>query len=586
MATVIDTLIVELGLDPKKFTTGQREAMSETRRALEEGKRGGKDIERQADAINNTLSKLKGQALSFFSLLAGGGIIALVARTTAADASVSRLSRTLGEAVPEIATWQAAVKGAGGSAESVAEHMTSLVSAFQRFESFHEPISFQPAIAALDAESKRLGGVGVSLTDAAGKMKPIGEFYKELAFVFQKMVQMGPAMAAKAGEFARALSIPEGLFDLLRRGTEETTRRLEEARKIGVVTKAEAEEAEKMAKSWANMEQAVISMGRNLLHALLPMKVLDSITKHASDSNLRLQILQLGRMRDEMEAMPKGSPQRAALEKEIKQKEDGVEEQLRARRGETPPTPQPAPQQLSPGDKDLLVRTVIGEAKGQPEQGQAAVAHVVMNRLQSGRFGGSMEKVLFAPRQFEPWETRRGELMNISPESADYRRVSALVDRVLAGQLADPTKGATHFANEAVVADRGNAGALSWIEQMKRNGSAVQIGAHTFGRPDAAAVRWPEPPAAAAKPELPAASQLPPGPLGARPGAPSAAIASSVQNDNRATTSTTTTEIRVENLNVHTQATDGAGIAGDIKAALEQRSRTASLAIQANSGPA
>jgi hypothetical protein len=63
MATVIDTLIVELGLDPKKFTTGQREAMSETRRALEEGKRGGKDIERQADAINNTLSKLKGQAL-------------------------------------------------------------------------------------------------------------------------------------------------------------------------------------------------------------------------------------------------------------------------------------------------------------------------------------------------------------------------------------------------------------------------------------------------------------------------------------------------------------------------------------------
>jgi hypothetical protein len=38
MATVIDTLIVELGFDPKKFTKGQREAMSEARRALEEGK--------------------------------------------------------------------------------------------------------------------------------------------------------------------------------------------------------------------------------------------------------------------------------------------------------------------------------------------------------------------------------------------------------------------------------------------------------------------------------------------------------------------------------------------------------------------
>jgi hypothetical protein len=139
---------------------------------------------------------------------------------------------------------------------------------------------------------------------------------------------------------------------------------------------------------------------------------------------------------------------------------------------------------LSATDRDMLVRTVIGEARGESEQGQAAVAYAVLNRLRSGRFGGSMEAVLTAPRQFEPWNTRRAELMNISPESADYRRISAVVDKVLAGQVADPTRGATHFANEAVVAARGNASALSWIEQMKRNGTATVIGGHIFGQPD------------------------------------------------------------------------------------------------------
>jgi uncharacterized protein YukE len=574
MATVIDTLIVELGLDPKKFTKGQREAMAEARRSIKEGRDAAKEIEARAEAINNTLSKVKGQALSLFSLLAGGGVTALAVTTTRADASVSRLSRTLGESVPEIAAWQAAVKGAGGTAEGVAEHMTGLVSAFQRAESFHEPMQIQPIIAALDAESKRLGGVGVSLTDAAGKMKPIGEFYKELAFVFQKMVQTGPAMAAKAGEFARSLSIPEGLFDLLRRGTEETTKRLAEAAKIGVVTKQEAEQAERLAKAWENTSQSVVATGRTLLNIVSPtvIKILDALTKHQGDSNLRFEILQLGRMRDELESLPKGSPRRAVLETEIKQKEERVEEQLRARRGETP-QPTGRTGEMSRQETEAYIRAAAARRGIDPEQAVRVARSEGLNAYQ-GDHDATGRATSFGPFQLHYAGTGKHTSPGLGEEFTKRTGLDARDPVTVRQQIDFALDEARKGGWGPWHGWRGDAWAgidRSALREMPAMGA---------NRPAQAAA-----PPSAVPPTAPAAAPwwLPPGPLGQRPGAQSAAMAAA-SNDNRTTTTTTTTEIRVENLNVQTQAPpgDGARIAADVRAALLDKS---TIAVQANSGP-
>jgi hypothetical protein len=135
-------------------------------------------------------------------------------------------------------------------------------------------------------------------------------------------------------------------------------------------------------------------------------------------------------------------------------------------------------------DRDMLIRTVLGEAANQSDTGQEAVAEVVLNRLQSGRYGKSLQDVVLAPKQFEPWQTRRNELMAISPDSSAYQRTAMLVDKVLRGEIADPTHGATHFANVGTVQARGNTSAMSWINDMIQNGSAVQIGDHLFGSPN------------------------------------------------------------------------------------------------------
>lgn len=129
---------------------------------------------------------------------------------------------------------------------------------------------------------------------------------------------------------------------------------------------------------------------------------------------------------------------------------------------------------LSPQDRDLMIRTVIGEADGQLDDGQSAVAHVILNRLKDGGFGKTLTEVILAKGQFEPWQTRARELLNIDPKSEAYRKAGTLVDLATAEDAKDPTEGATYFLQPDTVVQR--RGALpDWA-----TGPSMKIGDHTF----------------------------------------------------------------------------------------------------------
>lgn len=130
-------------------------------------------------------------------------------------------------------------------------------------------------------------------------------------------------------------------------------------------------------------------------------------------------------------------------------------------------------------DRDFLIRTVIGEAGREPDVGQAAVAHVILNRLSTGKWGDTARDVVLAKNQFEPWMTRAGELMSIAPASPQYRRAAQIVDGVLTGQVEDPTGGATHFLNPDIVRQRRGGSLPEWAQ-----GDGLQIGQHAFYAPN------------------------------------------------------------------------------------------------------
>ena len=100
-----------------------------------------------------------------------------------------------------------------------------------------------------------------------------------------------------------------------------------------------------------------------------------------------------------------------------------------------------------PEDRDYLIRTIAFEAGEEPDEGKAAVAHVVLNRERSGRWGESIKKVVTRAWQFEPWMTKRKQMVSLSPNDPRYRDAARIADAVLSGQIPDPTAGATHFLN-------------------------------------------------------------------------------------------------------------------------------------------
>jgi spore germination cell wall hydrolase CwlJ-like protein len=110
-------------------------------------------------------------------------------------------------------------------------------------------------------------------------------------------------------------------------------------------------------------------------------------------------------------------------------------------------------------DRDALIKTVAGEAGGEPILGQAALAHVILNRLNDGGYGSSVKDIVNAPapgvdprlgyHEFTMWNppNKHGNLIgqNLSPNDPNYQKIGAIVDRVYNGYIPDPTGGATHY---------------------------------------------------------------------------------------------------------------------------------------------
>lgn len=179
-----------------------------------------------------------------------------------------------------------------------------------------------------------------------------------------------------------------------------------------------------------------------------------------------------------------------------------------------PDMPQEAAPQLSPRDRNLIARTILGEAAGEEDDGQRAVAAVILNRLKSGKFGGSIPQIVAAKNQFEPWMTPEGRsrMLGYAEEGPEYQRALANLEALLAGQSPDPTGGATHFYAPKAQAALGRE-PPKWAAGLE----PAVIGNHYFFTPDGQAAKKPVQVASSNRtfvPEAPAAAQPKPAAAG------------------------------------------------------------------------
>ena len=132
--------------------------------------------------------------------------------------------------------------------------------------------------------------------------------------------------------------------------------------------------------------------------------------------------------------------------------------------------------------RDGIARVAYAEAANQGDSGLAAVVYTILNRLQGGRWGSSVDGVLNAPHQFEPVLRAGGSWRKLRPVSDAQRvRIDTIINLALEGRLPDLTNGAQYFQNPRIVAARAASGQVA-ASLVNFGGAApsAMIGAHSF----------------------------------------------------------------------------------------------------------
>ncbi len=135
-----------------------------------------------------------------------------------------------------------------------------------------------------------------------------------------------------------------------------------------------------------------------------------------------------------------------------------------------------------PDAREAITRVAFAEAGNQGDSGLAAVVYTILNRVQDGRWGATVEAVVNARGQFEPVMRAGGDWRRLPASKVAQRaRIETILNLALEGRLPDLTNGARFFQNPQIVADRASRGEVSeGLVNFGGTGPSAVIGAHSF----------------------------------------------------------------------------------------------------------
>lgn len=253
-AMVVDELVVTLGLDPSKFTQGQKDALDSFKRTQEQAVSSGKEIESQGRKTTEYFSNLKREAIGLLAVFLGGrGIKEFVGHITSADAATGRLAKTVNMTVGELSAWQSAFEQVGGTAGSAAQAVQGISGAMNNALISGEIPMF----------ANYIGGLFDKTT---GRLKDVGEVVKELADLTKGM---DPAIATA---FLSKIvpGINQDMINLVLKGRDAIDAYLVAARKAGGATAESSEKTAEYQRQLALLDRTATNTGRNILTFLLP----------------------------------------------------------------------------------------------------------------------------------------------------------------------------------------------------------------------------------------------------------------------------------------------------------------------------
>lgn len=252
MATVIDALLVTLGLDPAAFHKSNKEVQEGLKATGKEAEKAQKELDAKIKRTTEAMGKLRDMALdltvAFVGAFAGHEYMESITRT---DAAVGRLSKNLGMGADELSRWQKVGERIAGTS---ADDVTGM---FKTFTGIAEDI-------------KNLGGSDSLNWLAARANVDMGKFLG--ADQTQRALMLAEAMKKLNRQdaifFAQKAGLAESQMNLILQVGKSD---LETQERIGYVTTQQTEAALRRNQEWTRFGQHLDSIGHKLADLFSPV---------------------------------------------------------------------------------------------------------------------------------------------------------------------------------------------------------------------------------------------------------------------------------------------------------------------------
>lgn len=271
MATVIDTLFMELGIDSSKFIRQAGQAVSKLDDMTEafekaEAKTGksGKGLDKHAEKVGQNVKQAKNLteamgkvakgAAALFALVTGSNALDKLIRETAeANVQLDNLSRNIGMGRNSLQAWGGMAEMAGGSAEGMKGSLAGLSMGITRLTTMGDT-SIVPFFNAF----------GVALLNADGKARNLDSIMLDLSDRFSKMDRV------QAYNLAKSMGLDDGTINTLLLGRAEMEKMLEMQRNLYRSGEKEIAVSRELTRSRAYLNQQWDALKNMVADALAP----------------------------------------------------------------------------------------------------------------------------------------------------------------------------------------------------------------------------------------------------------------------------------------------------------------------------
>ena len=246
----LDELVVELALDTKRFTAGQKEALESFRKTDEEMQKRLSNLEAANKNVGYSFNNTTAAAEGLFGALLGAGIAAFARDTMTSVAATGRMAMNIGLMTNELSAFGRMVERNGGDAQTAMGSLKSLNDQVERFKLFGQ---------ASDDLQIFAGTIGADLNSS-----PIAMMMK-----FAEWADKHRDDLKQVNIIGQLGGLDQGTINTLLKGNVQVIKEYDAAMKDAIGPE-QAQAMIRMQNAWTTLEQKIGDVGRDIVVEVEP----------------------------------------------------------------------------------------------------------------------------------------------------------------------------------------------------------------------------------------------------------------------------------------------------------------------------